>query len=148
MNDHAWLAAAIDYSRACPPSPGAYSVGAIVVAADGTELARGYSRQIDPSVHAEEVALGRFRADDLRLAGATLYSSLEPCAVRASRPVACAELIARTRLGRVVYALREPPLLASGGGAALLRVAGISVVELPELAERVRAVNAHLLGSS
>ena len=146
MNDHAWLAAAIEQSRACPPSPDAYSVGAIVVAADGTELARGYSRQTDPAAHAEEVALGRVPAGDTRLAGATLYSSLEPCAVRASRPVSCAELIAARKVRRVVYALREPPLLASGGGDAVLRAAGVAVVELPELAARVRAVNAHLLG--
>ena len=59
MNDRDWLTAAIAHSRSCTPTPTAYCVGAIVVAADGTELARGYSRETGPTLHAEEVALRR-----------------------------------------------------------------------------------------
>jgi diaminohydroxyphosphoribosylaminopyrimidine deaminase/5-amino-6-(5-phosphoribosylamino)uracil reductase len=46
----------------------------------------------------------------------------------------------------VVFALREPPLFADCHGAELLERAGVEVLELPELAAGVRAVNAHLLG--
>jgi diaminohydroxyphosphoribosylaminopyrimidine deaminase / 5-amino-6-(5-phosphoribosylamino)uracil reductase len=145
VNDREWLAAAIDHSRACTPIPTAYCVGAIVVAADGTEIARGYSRETDPTAHAEEVALRRIPPDDPRLTGATVFSSLEPCGVRASRPLPCARLIAATPVGRVVYALREPPLLAAGGGTEILHAAGLEVVELGDLAQEVYAVNAHLL---
>jgi diaminohydroxyphosphoribosylaminopyrimidine deaminase/5-amino-6-(5-phosphoribosylamino)uracil reductase len=60
--------------------------------------------------------------------------------------VPCALLIAGTPVTRMVYALREPPLLAAGGGTEILKAAGIEVIELPELAEEVRAVNQHLLG--
>jgi pyrimidine deaminase RibD-like protein len=148
MDDLDWLRAAIAHSRWCAPVPSAYCVGAIVVGADGVELARGFSRETDPTVHAEEVALAR--VDRTRfgraLAGATLYSSLEPCGVRRSRPVPCAHLIAGTGITRVVYALREPPVLAAGGGDAVLRAAGIDVIELADLAGEVRAVNAHLVG--
>lgn len=143
-DDLGWLEEAIELSRHCAPAPFAYSVGSVIVAADGTELSRGYSRETDPAVHAEEVALARVPAG-ADLAGATLYSSLEPCGVRRSRPVPCALLIADSPIRRVVYALREPPLLAEGGGDALLRAAGFEVVELADLADRVRAVNAHLL---
>lgn len=146
MDDHHWLADAIAYSRRCPPSPTAYNVGAIIVAADGEELARGYSRETGPTTHAEEVAFDRVPADDPRLDGATLYSSLEPCGVRRSRPVPCAHLIAASRLRRVVFALREPPVLAPGGGDAVMRDAGVTVIELAELARAVTVVNAHLLG--
>jgi diaminohydroxyphosphoribosylaminopyrimidine deaminase/5-amino-6-(5-phosphoribosylamino)uracil reductase len=58
--------------------------------------------------------------------------------------VPCARLITETAIGRVVFALREPPTLAPGGGAAMLRAAGVEVVELEELADAVRAVNVHL----
>jgi pyrimidine deaminase RibD-like protein len=141
--DRRWLADAIDLSRLCTPVYGAYSVGAIIVVA-GRELCRGYSRETDPAVHAEEVALARV-PPGADLSGATLYSSLEPCGARRSRPVPCARLIMGTAIRRVVYALREPALLAEGGGDALLRAAGFEVVELTDLAEQVRAVNAHLL---
>jgi pyrimidine deaminase RibD-like protein len=48
-------------------------------------------------------------------------------------------------LRRVVIAWLEPPLFAPGGGAALLRGAGVTVVEIPALAPAARAVNAPVL---
>jgi diaminohydroxyphosphoribosylaminopyrimidine deaminase / 5-amino-6-(5-phosphoribosylamino)uracil reductase len=143
--DLQWLREAIEMSRLCPPSPSAFSVGAILVAGDGQVIARGHSRERDPGDHAEEVALDR-AAGDARLAAATLYSSLEPCLNRASRPRSCAGLIADAGVGRVVIAWLEPPLFVAGGGATALRSGGVTVVEIPWLAEEARAVNAHLLG--
>src|SRR5690349_14848718 len=144
FDDGDWLLAAIEHSRHCVPSESAYSVGAIIVGVDGVELARGYSRETDGTLHAEEEALHRVGAADL--AGAALYSSLEPCGVRRSRAVACARLIGAPPSGKVVFALREPTVLAPGGGAGILRAAGLEVVEIPALADEVRSVNAHLLG--
>ena len=141
--DRALLRVAIELSGRCPVSPTAYAVGALVVAADGTELARGHSRETGPDAHAEEVALARAGT---AAAGATVYSSLEPCGSRRSRPVPCAELIVAAGVRRVVFALREPPLLAAGGGAAVLATAGVEVVEVVELAGTARAANRHLLG--
>ena len=143
--DRGWLAQAIDLSRRCPPSRTAYAVGAIIVAADGTVMATGYSRETSPHAHAEEEALAKIGPAGSRLGGATLYSSLEPCRVRASRPVPCAELIIAAGLRRVVIAWLEPPVFAPGGGADLLRGAGITVVEVPGLATEARAVNAAVL---
>jgi 5-amino-6-(5-phosphoribosylamino)uracil reductase len=143
--DRHWLQAAIDLSRRCPPSEGAYSVGAVLVAADGEVIARGYSRETDPTVHAEEAVLARVAADDPRLPGATLYSSLEPCSRRRSRPLSCARLIRDAGIGRVVFALREPSLFVDCRGAEELAEAGVAVVELPDLAEQVREANGHLL---
>jgi diaminohydroxyphosphoribosylaminopyrimidine deaminase/5-amino-6-(5-phosphoribosylamino)uracil reductase len=144
--DRGWLARAIDLSRRCPPSRTAYAVGAIIVAADGAVLATGYSRETSPHDHAEEVALAKLGPGDPGLAGAALYSSLEPCRSRASRPRPCAELIIEAGLRRVVIAWLEPPVLAAGGGAAMLRGAGVTVVEIPGLAAEARAVNAVILG--
>jgi pyrimidine deaminase RibD-like protein len=148
--DRRWLAEAIGLSRRCPPSASAFSVGAILVAADGEVIAAGFSRQRDPHDHAEEAALGRAvlagpRPGRSRLAGATLYSSLEPCAARASRPRTCAELIITAGIRRVVIAWLEPPVFVDGGGAARLRAAGVTVIEIPGLAQAARAVNSHLL---
>src|SRR5262249_19823056 len=57
--DRRWLQAAVDLSRSCPPSDTAFSVGAVIVGAGGVPLAEGWSRQDDPTVHAEEAALDR-----------------------------------------------------------------------------------------
>lgn len=139
--DRYWLNEAIEHSRNCPPAETAFSVGAIIVAADGTELARGFSRESDPTVHAEEAALAKATKD---LAGATIYSSLEPCSTRKSRPRSCSEHIVAAKLERVVFAWREPSLFVTGEGAELLAQNGVDVVELQDLAHRVREVNAHL----
>jgi 5-amino-6-(5-phosphoribosylamino)uracil reductase len=145
--DRGWLAQAIELSRRCPPSSSAFCVGAVVVAADGTVMATGYSRETSARGHAEEAALAKIDPADSRLAGATLYSSLEPCRARASRSTPCAELIITAGLRRVVIAWLEPPVFAPGGGAALLREAGITVVEVPGLAAEARAVNAAVLSA-
>src|ERR1700683_4439350 len=142
--DLRWLREAIELSRRCPPSETAFSVGAVLVSDAGDVIATGYSRELDPKDHAEEVALAR-AADDPRLARATLYSSLEPCLSRASRPRSCAELIVAAGIPRVVIAWLEPPLFTSGGGATRLRSAGVTVDEIPWLAELARSANAHLL---
>ncbi|MBV2152201.1 dCMP deaminase [Kitasatospora sp. SUK 42] len=140
------LRRAVELSRRCPPSETAFSVGAVIVGADGEVLAEGFSREADAHAHAEESALGKLPAGDPRLRGATVYSSLEPCGQRASRPVPCARLIIAAGVPRVVVAWREPDLFVTDcQGTALLEAAGVEVVELPELAEEARAVNAHLL---
>lgn len=144
--DRCWLGRAVELSRRCPPSATAFAVGAVVVAADGCVLATGYSREGSPHDHAEEAAIAKLDPADPRLGAATLYSSLEPCRFRASRPRPCAALIIAAGLRRVVIAWLEPPVFAPGGGAELLRETGIAVVEVPGLAAQARAINAAVLG--
>ncbi|NDZ69603.1 5-amino-6-(5-phosphoribosylamino)uracil reductase [Streptomyces sp. SID10362] len=144
--DRYWLEVACELAGLCPPSETAFSVGAVVVAADGSELARGYSREGgDPVAHAEEAALAKIDPSDARLAGATVYSSLEPCARRASRPAPCARLILDAGVRRVVTAWREPDTFVAGAdGSGVLAAQGVAVVVLPEYEEAAKAPNRHL----
>jgi riboflavin-specific deaminase-like protein len=150
--DHRFLRWAVELSRLCPPSDSAFSVGAVVVGEDGEVLATGYSREQEDHDHAEEVALRKLAqgklGPDPRLRHATLYSSLVPCGARASRPVTCVGHIVAAGIPRVVFAWREPRLFTDGQGAEQLRAADVAVTEVPDLAERARAVNAHLVPSS
>ena len=148
--DHRFLRWAIELSRLCPPSESAFSVGAVIVAEDGEVLATGFSREQEEHDHAEEVALRKLAGrklgfGDPRLRRATIYSSLVPCGARASRPVTCVQHILAAQIPRDVFAWREPPVVTAGDGADQLRAAGVEVIELPDLAARARAVNAHLL---
>lgn len=95
--------------------------------------------------HAEEAALGKVAPGDPRLAGATIYSTLEPCSHRKSRPLTCTELIIAAGLTRVVIAWREPGLfVADAQGRVLLSRAGLAVTEMPEFAADAAAPNRHL----
>lgn len=143
--DHEWMNRAIELARKCPPSEGAYSVGAVIVDAEGREIARGYSRESDPQVHAEESALSKLSPSDPRLRTATIYSTLEPCSQRKSRPRSCTDLILAAGIRRVVIAWREPALfVADCQGVELLSQAGVTVSEIPELSAQAMSMNAHL----
>jgi diaminohydroxyphosphoribosylaminopyrimidine deaminase/5-amino-6-(5-phosphoribosylamino)uracil reductase len=143
--DRQLLVRAVELALRCPPSETAFSVGALVVGADGTVLAEGWSRRRDPHDHAEESALADLGPGWKADPGTTVYSSLEPCSARASRSLTCTELILAAGVDRVVFAWREPAVFVDGEGAELLRARGVQVVELPELAAAARAPNAHLL---
>ena len=79
---------------------GEVPIGAIVVF-DGEVKGRGHNQVIetnDPTAHAEIVALrSAARAlGNYRLTGATLYATIEPCAM-------CAGALIHARIGRLVY---------------------------------------------
>ena len=143
--DHRFLSWAVELSRLCPPSESAFSVGAVIVGEDGQVLSTGFSREQEDHDHAEEVAVRKLGFHDPRLRQATIYSSLVPCGARASRPVTCVQHIVAAGIPRVVFAWHEPPLFTAGDGADQLNAAGVDVLELPDLAPRARAVNAHLV---
>ena len=138
---------AVSLAGQCPPSDTAFSVGAVIVDAAGAELSRGFSREGgDPVAHAEESALGKLSPGEPRLAGATVYSTLEPCSHRQSRPLTCTELIIAAGLRRVVFAWREPGLFVPDAqGYELLSRAGLVVTELPEFAADAIVPNRHLV---
>lgn len=86
---------------------GEVPVGAVLVAEDGdTVLAACHNQPIsacDPTAHAEMMVI-RAAAQQLgnyRLAGCTLYVTLEPCTM-------CVGALVHARVGRVVFAASEP----------------------------------------
>jgi 5-amino-6-(5-phosphoribosylamino)uracil reductase len=145
--DQRFLRWAIELSRQCPPSRNAFSVGAVLVSASGEVIATGYSREQEEADHAEEVAL-RKAGLDKRLSQATLYTSLIPCAARASRPVTCVQRVLRAGIPRVVYAWNEPPTFvpdaAANPAAHELTAAGVELVQFPGLAPHAQVINSHL----
>ncbi|MFE9722570.1 dCMP deaminase [Streptomyces sp. NPDC005794] len=141
-----WMERAIDLSTMCPPTDRAFSVGAVIVDANGGELSAGYSRESCPREHAEEAALAKLPRNDPRLAGATIYSTLEPCSRRSADRTPCAQRVFAARIPRVVIAWREPSVFVEECvGVEQLRAAGVIVLELPELSAAARTVNRHLL---
>ena len=101
------------------PNP---NVGCVIVR-DGAIVGRG-ATQPGGRPHAEAVALAE-AGESAR--GATLYTSLEPCAHRSERGPTCASLAVESGIVRVVIALQDPDPRTSGQGAAMLRDAGIDV---------------------
>ncbi|SMF45898.1 diaminohydroxyphosphoribosylaminopyrimidine deaminase [Tistlia consotensis] len=144
--DRALLEQAVALAGCCEPSQTAYSVGSVIADAAGRVLATGFSRELGPAWHAEEVALHKARQAGLDLADATIYASMEPCGLRLSGRKPCADHILEAGIRRVVLALREPPKFVENEAIDRLQRFGVAIVEIPELAEAARLPNRHLLG--
>ena len=96
---------------------GEVPVGAVVVL-NGEVAGEGWNQPIvthDPSAHAEMVALraAARQVKNYRLTGATLYVTLEPCAMWAGA-------IVHARIARVVYGAADPKAGAAGSVLSLL----------------------------
>jgi tRNA(adenine34) deaminase len=96
---------------------GEVPVGAVVVL-DGEIIGRGFNSPIaksDPTAHAEILALREAGAArrNYRLEAATLYATLEPCAM-------CAGALVAARVQRLVFGARD---LRFGGVRSKFRIA-------------------------
>jgi len=96
---------------------GEVPVGALLVMGNDV-IGEGWNRPIgslDPTAHAEIIALreGAQRLRNYRLSGATLYATLEPCAM-------CMGAVLNARLARVVFGAWDSKAGACG-----------SVIDLP-----------------
>jgi tRNA(adenine34) deaminase len=108
--DNGFMQEALTLAREAQEA-GEVPVGAVVVI-DGEIVGRGRNAVIglhDPSAHAEVQALrdAGARLGNYRLPGATLYVTLEPCAM-------CAGAIMHARIARVVFGAADPKSGACG----------------------------------
>lgn len=136
-----WMAEALNLAREAAER-GDIPVGAVVVL-DGRLVGRGANRTEawqDPTAHAEILAL-REAARELgswRLLGATLYATLEPCAM-------CAGACVLSRIERLVYGADDPKAGMCGSLANLAtdprlnhRIEVVRGVAAPEAGELLR----------
>jgi len=114
--DAHWMRLALDLAE-CARAAGEVPVGAVLVR-DNQILGEGFNApisRVDPTAHAEIVALraAAQACGNYRLSGSTLYVTIEPCAM-------CAGALVHARVGRLVFAAREPRAGAVTSRLALL----------------------------
>ncbi len=122
-------------------------VGAVIVSADGRIIGEGYHRRCGEG-HAEVNAIASVK-DKSALVDSTIFVTLEPCSHYGKTPP-CAKLIIDSHIPRVVVGAGDPFKEVAGRGIAMLREAGVEVIE-GVLADECRALNrkfmtAHTLG--
>jgi tRNA(adenine34) deaminase len=110
-DDERFMRRALELAHHARDAHAEVPVGAVLVRY-GEIVGEGWNHNIgthDPSAHAEIGALrdaGR-RTGNYRLPGATLYVTLEPCAM-------CAGAIVHARIARVVFGAQDPKTGAAG----------------------------------
>jgi tRNA(Arg) A34 adenosine deaminase TadA len=118
QNDESFMREALSLAAHARDAHDEIPVGALVVDGGGNVVGRGWNRNIgecDPSAHAEVVAMreaGR-AVGNHRLLGATVYVTLEPCAM-------CAMAMVHARVARVVFGAFDPKTGAAGSVFDLL----------------------------
>lgn len=118
-------------------------VGAVIAAPDGRIIGEGFHRRYGEA-HAEVNAFASIREEDRHLIKeSTIYVTLEPCSHYGKTPP-CAKLLCDRGIARAVVGIGDPNPKVSGRGIAMLRDAGIDVVE-DFMREECAAVNRRFL---
>jgi len=124
---------------ATSPNP---MVGAVLVKG-GKIIGRGWHRRAGWP-HAEIEALADAKKHGRHPRGATLYVTLEPCCTHGRTPP-CSEAIIRAGIKRVVVGATDPNPRHRGRAFAILRRAGIEVLELSKTSGQTRSGAPHRL---
>lgn len=118
MLDEDWMRVALRLANYAAQQ-GEVPIGAVLVAADGRQLAAGWNQSIvshDPTAHAEIIALRTAASEvkNYRLPNTTLYVTLEPCTM-------CAGALIHARIQRVVFGAYDAKTGAAGSRFDVLR---------------------------
>jgi pyrimidine deaminase RibD-like protein len=149
---------ALDQAHESPPKPSNFRVGALLVDADtGVILSRGYTLELEGNTHAEQCCLMKIaqshslpeeRVGEVLPANTVIYTTMEPCNLRLSGNLPCADRIINTKgkdgegaIKRVYLGVKEPEkFVGENQGRSKLEMNGVECIHVPGLEEDILRV--------
>lgn len=120
-----------------------YGVGCVIIGPNDEVLSTGYTGELQESDgkyrHAEDIAIEKALSNNVDLNNVTLYSTLEPCSIRASAKTPCVRHIIQNGIKKVVIGAKEPYEPALGivcNGTNELSESGVEVIFLSDFEDR------------
>ena len=150
---------ALEEARKSPPKPTNFCVGAVLVSPSAPEpiLATGYTLELPGNTHAEQCCLAKLaqtmnisedHVGDIMPEDTVLYTTMEPCNLRLSGNLPCADRILLTRtsnsekgIKKVYIGVKEPEkFVGENQGRRKLEDADIQVVHVTGLEDEILKV--------
>lgn len=128
-SDHKFMRLAIRAALKCKGLSRDPLVGAVAVV-NGKVVGTAFRGEKIAGEHAEFTLLER-NLEKFQLAGATVYTTLEPCTKRNPPKLACVDRLIQRKISRIVIGMLDPNPLVSGLGYRKLREANIDADLFP-----------------
>lgn len=139
-SDRKFMELAIEAALKSQGHPSDPFVGAVAVF-DGQILGTAHRGEEKAGEHAEYTLLER-HLQNTPLAGATIYTTLEPCTKRNFPKLACVDRLIQRKVNRVVIGMLDPNPLVSGLGYRMLREANVKAdLFSPDLMSQLEELN-------
>jgi len=156
-NPAQYMRLAIDEARKSPPKPTNFCVGALLVDEERDEvLATGYTSELPGNTHAEQCCLSKYaakhgvpedRVGEVLPPGAVIYTTMEPCNLRLSGNLPCADRILQTQtegkggICKVYSGVKEPEkFVGENSGRAKLESHGVQCIYISGFEDEVLKV--------
>ncbi|KAI9654249.1 MAG: hypothetical protein M1821_006777 [Bathelium mastoideum] len=157
-SDHqAYMRLALQQAEKSPPKPSNFRVGAVLLdSANNQVLATGFTLELPGNTHAEQCCLQKYadahglpeeRVGEVLPQGTVLYTTMEPCNLRASGNLPCVDRIIRTQadgnhgIRNVYVGVKEPEtFVGENQGRAKLAARGIESIPVPGLEDEILKV--------
>lgn len=167
-SDHpAYMRLALQQAEKSPPKPTNFRVGAVLVDARSNQvLALGFTLELPGNTHAEQCCFQKYadvhgipeeRLGEVLPEETILYTTMEPCNLRASGNLPCVDRIIRTQIGdkpgirKVYVGVKEPEkFVGENQGRAKLDAHGIESIPVPGFEDEILkiATAGHGIGGS